>query len=327
MAGPYEAVATAEQIRGPHVWYLESSRVVELRYRSTQPVVVAIVRSEVTAELGEYAARPELLANPEPLSRRVFGAYVAAQQPSGDAYSGRLRVRGHALDPGYDMVLVVPLEGADEPYDIGLFATHERAPSEPAYGDHGQCHVEDRARLHPRRGTNEAPVFPLSEVVGEETATGSSSDEEHAAIAIGAAGPLRAEGEAVEVRVPIDEEACRPAFATPGARRVLLGLSDVWAAEAPPIYDVHLGRRANDPPSDPVGEIALYSSWPMPRPGTRLSFAITEHATALGLAGCADVTVRLEPRAEEEDDSAAPQGDDGSSRTLEVGRIEIFVAP
>lgn len=116
-------------------------------------------------------------------------------------------------------------------------------------------------------------------------------------------------------------------------------MSGIWAEEPPPIYAISIVVPQPPPGEesrrDPVGSIALYTSWPMPRPGQRMSFDITgilSDAGGLRREACAEVTIRLQPRVDEQaigsKPEPAPNGDPSHlDRRLEIGRIEVFVAP
>jgi hypothetical protein len=87
-------------------------------------------------------------------------------------------------------------------------------------------------------------------------------------------------GEPVEVRVPIDAAACRAALARPGLHRVLVAITDVWSKEPPGVIYSILVNLPQDPShemqlSHRVGAIALYTTRPMPEPGSRMSFDMT----------------------------------------------------
>lgn len=153
--------------------------------------------------------------------------------------------------------------------------------------------------------------------------------------------PITLVGEPVEVPVPIDEATCRAALASPGSHRVLVALTDVWSEVTPGVIYAVLVNLPQDPTpevqqSHRVGTIALYTPAPMPEPGVRMSFDMTQALAqdeTLMPAACDDMRVSLRPRSSvpsgRSDDELADQQETPRShadRPLRVGRIEVFIA-
>lgn len=142
-----------QSVGGPQLLLVgPARRGLSIEGHSSQPVIVAVVRTRYPAEIRAAIDHAELLADPEGeivsidghAARRpvpVLGAYPLGFLRSGAEYP-RL-AEWDAMPVDYNALLFVPLERerrhpASEPFELQMTVTKPYAV-DPTYGHHGQC--------------------------------------------------------------------------------------------------------------------------------------------------------------------------------------------
>ena len=122
-------------------------RSAEVSVRTDRPVVAALVRSTVPAEVRAVVAEPEAVAAWKSNDLPILGSYRILATQSGWGQGG-FAVTDATKLARYDAVLVAPIDAkSDAPYSLAVNVRQYPGENPISRGEHGQCYQERRPPL------------------------------------------------------------------------------------------------------------------------------------------------------------------------------------